>query len=108
MKLLNSTPTPKRSTGAYSTSSATQDVAGFTPAADEESAQWAAIVSTADDNRINYCKALSSKTLFSAMYGNYIVTLNELKFLAMASAPGTKIPAREEGFKEVGGGNDTV
>jgi hypothetical protein len=44
-------------------------VASFTPAAVGESAEWAAIVSAADGNRINYCKALSGKTL----YGNYTV-----------------------------------
>ncbi|XP_033606293.1 uncharacterized protein LOC111861621 isoform X2 [Cryptotermes secundus] len=78
-----------------------EDVAGFTTAAIGESAEWAAIVSAADDNRINYCKALSGKTLFSALYGNYTVTLNELKSLIKASASGTIIPARVEGFKEV-------
>jgi hypothetical protein len=47
-------------------------VARFTPVAVGESAEWAAIVSAAD-NRVNYCKALSGKTLFSALYGNYTV-----------------------------------
>jgi hypothetical protein len=78
-----------------------EDVASFTPAAVGESAEWAAIVSAADDNRDNYCKALSGKTLFSALYGNYTVTVNELKPLVKASASGTKNPAQEEGFKEV-------
>jgi hypothetical protein len=36
-----------------------EDVAGFTTAEIGESAEWAAIVSTADENRINYCKSLS-------------------------------------------------
>lgn len=78
-----------------------EDVAGFTTTAIGESAEWAAIVSAADENRINYCKALSGKTLFSALYGNYTVTLNELKSLIKASTSGKNIPAREEGFKEV-------
>jgi hypothetical protein len=77
-----------------------EDVASFTPAAVGESAEWAAIVSAADD-RVNYFKALSGKTLFSALYGNYRVTLNELKSLVKANASGTKNSAREEGFKEV-------
>jgi hypothetical protein len=78
-----------------------EDVASFTPAAVGESAKWVAIVSAPDDNRANYCKALSGKTLFNALYGNYTVTPNELKSLVKASASGTKNPAREEGFKEV-------
>jgi hypothetical protein len=39
-----------------------EDVASFTPAAVGESAEWAAIVSAADDNRVNYSKAISGKT----------------------------------------------
>lgn len=78
-----------------------EDAAGLTPAAVGESAEWAAIISTAEGNRVNYCKALSGKTLVSALYGNYTVTLNELKSLVKASATGSKNPAQEEGFKEV-------
>jgi hypothetical protein len=44
-----------------------------------ESEEWAAIVSSAEDNCERYCKGLSSKTLFNALYGTYTVTLNELK-----------------------------
>jgi hypothetical protein len=78
-----------------------EDVASFTPAAVRESAEWAA-----DDNRINYCKAFSGKTLFRALYGNYTVTLNELKSLAKASTSRTKNPAQEEASKKFEGGND--
>jgi hypothetical protein len=51
------------------------DVAGYTPALDGESHDWKPIVSTVEENRANYCEALSWKTLYSALYGIYTVTL---------------------------------
>jgi hypothetical protein len=46
-------------------------LAGCTPAAVGESEEWAAVVSTAEDNRESFCKALRGKPLFSALYGTY-------------------------------------
>jgi glutamyl-tRNA reductase len=37
------------------------------------------IVNSAEENRANFCKGLEGKPLFSALYGMYTVTLNELK-----------------------------
>jgi hypothetical protein len=62
-----------------------EDVAGYTPAVVGESAEWTAIVSAAEENRTNFCKSLSGKTLFSALYGTYTVTLNALKSILKAS-----------------------
>jgi hypothetical protein len=39
-----------------------EDVAGFTPAEIGESAEWTTIVSAVEENRFNFCKALSGKT----------------------------------------------
>jgi hypothetical protein len=36
-----------------------EDVAGYTPASVGESEQWASIVSRVEENRANFCKALS-------------------------------------------------
>jgi hypothetical protein len=63
----------------YGALCALEDVAGYTPAAVGESEEWTAVVSAAEENRANYCKALTGKTLFSALYANYTVTLIELK-----------------------------
>jgi hypothetical protein len=63
----------------YETLCDTEDLAGYTPAAIGESDQWTAIVSTAEDNRASYCKALSGKLLISALYGTYTLALKELK-----------------------------
>jgi hypothetical protein len=37
------------------------------------------IVNSAQKNRVNFCKALDWKPLFSALYGMNTVTLNELE-----------------------------
>jgi hypothetical protein len=87
-----------------------EDVAGHTPVSVEESVEWTSIVNTAEDNRASYCKALTRKPLFSALYGTYTVTFIELKAIIKAStlAGQTESPkdAREQlrqdkGFKEV-------
>jgi hypothetical protein len=84
-----------------------EDVAGYTPASVGESQEWSAIVNTADDNRQNFCKALTGKTLFSALYGTYAVALQELKAVLKASntAGQSQIlkssATQEDGFKEV-------
>jgi alanyl-tRNA synthetase len=62
-----------------------EDVAEHTPASVWESAKWAAIVNAAEENGASYCKALDGKTLFSALYGTYGVTLHELRALLKAS-----------------------
>jgi hypothetical protein len=62
-----------------------EDVAGYTPTAVGESAKWTAVVSTMEENRASYCKALSGKSLFSALYGTYTVALQELKALMNVS-----------------------
>jgi hypothetical protein len=36
-------------------------------------------VNSAEENRAHYCKILDGKSLFSAHYGMYAVTLNEVK-----------------------------
>jgi hypothetical protein len=58
---------------------AIEDLASYTPALVGESEEWAAIVSSAENNHESYCKALHGKAPFSALYGTYTVTLNELK-----------------------------
>jgi hypothetical protein len=83
-----------------------EDVAGHTAASVGESEQRSAIVNSAE-NRHNFCKALSGKSLFSALFGTYIVALQELKAVLKASTPGgqSKTPksttTQEDGFKEV-------
>jgi hypothetical protein len=84
-------------------------VAGYTPTAVGESAEWTTLVSAAKENRANYCKVLAGKTLFSALYGTYTVALHELKALLKVSTiagksitpQATKQPTQEEGFQEV-------
>jgi hypothetical protein len=72
-----------------------EDLASYTPLSVGQSEDWANITSSAEENRGNFCKALQGKRLFSALYGTYTVTLNELKsFLKASSQPGN-------GFKEV-------
>jgi hypothetical protein len=71
-----------------------------TPASVGESEEWAAIVSSAEDSRESYCRALRGKALFSAQYGTYTVTLNELKNVLKASGQAGKTE-QEDGFKEV-------
>jgi hypothetical protein len=52
---------------------------GCTMAKVDKSSEWTTIVNSAEDNRVNFCKFLDGKQLFSALYGMYMVTLNELK-----------------------------
>jgi hypothetical protein len=69
-----------------------------TPASVGESQEWTSIVSTAEENRGNFCKALSGKTL-------YTVTLNQLKGLLKASISEenetTGASHQDESFQEV-------
>jgi hypothetical protein len=59
-----------------------EDVASYTPAVVGETPEWTA---TVEETTNNYCKALSGTTLFSALYGTYKVTLNDLKTILRAS-----------------------
>jgi hypothetical protein len=81
-----------------------EDVAGCTPTAVGESAEWTAVVNTTEENWATYCKALSGKAPFSALYGTYTVALQEIKALLKVSTttPQTaKKPTQEECFQEV-------
>jgi hypothetical protein len=57
-----------------------------TPAKMGESSKWMSIVSRAEENRGNFCKILKGKPLFSALYGIYTLTLNELKAVLKVKA----------------------
>jgi hypothetical protein len=51
-----------------------------------ESSEWASIENRAEENKINFCKALNGKPLSSALYGMYTGTLNEMKAVLKRSA----------------------
>jgi hypothetical protein len=83
-----------------------EEMARYNPDSLSESEQWSSIVSTAEENRQNFCKALNGKNLFSALYGTYTVALHELKDVlkASTSAGQSKTPksasTQEDNFKE--------
>jgi hypothetical protein len=77
-----------------------EDLASYTPASIGESKEWAKIISSAEENRKNCCKAIQGKTLFSILYGTYTVMLNELKSALKASTQ-TEQTKQGDGFKEV-------
>jgi hypothetical protein len=58
-----------------------ETLAGCRPASVGGSPQWNTIVNSAEENRTNFCKGVNGEPLFSALYGMYAVTLNELKSL---------------------------
>jgi hypothetical protein len=64
-----------------------EDVASYTPAAVVESPEWSSIVNAAEERRASFFKALSGKTLFSAIHGTYTVTLGDLKAMLKESNP---------------------
>jgi hypothetical protein len=72
-----------------------EDLASYTPLSVGQSEEWASLTSSAEENRKNFCKALRGKSLFSALYGTYTVTMNELKSVLKASRQ------QGDGFKEV-------
>jgi hypothetical protein len=84
-----------------------EEMARYTPASGDESGQWSSIVNRAEKNRQNFCKALTGKTLISALYDMYKVALHELQVMVKASTPAgqSKTPkstaTQEDGFKEV-------
>jgi hypothetical protein len=61
-----------------------EDVARHIPAPVGENAEWSAIVNAAEENGANYCIGLHEKPLFSALYGTYTITLQELKAVIKA------------------------
>jgi hypothetical protein len=73
-------------------------LAGCATASIRESEEWAAVVRSAEDNREGFCKTLRGKPLFSALYGTYTVTQNELKTVLKAQPGQTK---QANGFQEV-------
>jgi hypothetical protein len=83
-----------------------EEMARNTPASVGESDQWSSIVSTAEENRQNFCKVHNGKNLISVLYGTYTVALHELKAVLKASTPvdQSKTPKsaanQEDGFKE--------
>jgi hypothetical protein len=62
-----------------------QSLAGCTPRPVGESEEWAAIIRAAEDNLESYSMTLQGKTLYSALYGSYTVTLNDLKHILKSS-----------------------
>jgi hypothetical protein len=58
-----------------------------------ESSEWTSILSSTEDNRGNFCKILEGKRLFSALYGIYKLTLNELKAVLKMKAQAGKCGA---------------
>jgi hypothetical protein len=78
----------------------------YTPASAGESERWSSIVSTAEENRQNFCKVINGMNLFSALYGTYTVLLHELKAMLKASTPADQsktpmsVATQENGFKE--------
>jgi hypothetical protein len=54
-------------------------LAGCTPSSVGGSEAWKTIIDHAEQDKQNLCKVLQRKRLFSALYGTYTVTLNDLK-----------------------------
>jgi hypothetical protein len=71
-----------------------ENVAGYTHASVVESVEWTSIVNSAVENRASYSKALTGKTLFSALHGTYAVTLYELKAVLKANTLATAAASR--------------
>jgi hypothetical protein len=84
-----------------------EDVSEYAPPSVGETEEWADLVNTVEANRVSYCKALSGRTLYSALYGTYSVTLKELKGLVKAGIFAEEEcnkdvqPTEGEGFQEV-------
>jgi hypothetical protein len=71
-----------------------EDLAGCTPAAVGESAEWTAIVNTAEDNRASYCKALSGSSLQRSLWGLYIYIYIFIYSTAIGLLPGGSVYKR--------------
>jgi hypothetical protein len=61
-------------------------LAGCTPARVGESEKWVRSVDTAKNDKAGFAKILKGKSLYSAVYGTYTVTLKELKAILQGSA----------------------
>jgi hypothetical protein len=77
-----------------------QSLAGCTPKSVGESVEWAAVIGAAEDNLESYSMALQGKPLYSALYGSYTVTLNDLKSILKFSGQARQ-PSQGDGFQEV-------
>jgi hypothetical protein len=75
-------------------------LAACTPKSVGESEESADIIAAAEDNLEDYSVALQGKPLYSALYGSYTVTLNELKSLLKSRGQARKTSERD-GFQEV-------
>jgi hypothetical protein len=83
-------------------------LASCTPAKVGESEEWTSIVNAAQEDRAKLCEALHGKRVFSALYGVYCLTLNNLKKVLQKSAgrgtnkpPPTKDTNKDlDGFQE--------
>jgi hypothetical protein len=56
------------------------------PARVGESSHWTTTLNSAEENRAKFCKFLDGKSLFSALYGMYTVTLKELVAILKVNA----------------------
>jgi hypothetical protein len=63
-----------------------ENLAGCTQTKVGESSNWTSIVNSTEEKRANFCKGLDGKQLFSAVYGMYAITLNEMKAVLKVSA----------------------
>jgi hypothetical protein len=77
-----------------------EHLASYTPASVGESMEWAEIISSAEENQKNCCKALQGKTLFSTLYGTYTVMLNKLKSVLKVNTQEGQTK-QGDGFKKV-------
>jgi hypothetical protein len=91
-----------------------EEMARYTAASVGESEQWSSIVSTAEVNRQNFCKALTGNTMFSALYCTYTVELHDLKAVLKAKpqqaslSNQSPLPPRKMASKKSGGASGTA
>jgi hypothetical protein len=83
-----------------------EDVAEYAPPSVGESEEWTDIVNLVEENCVNFCKALHWRTLYSALYGTYSVTLKELGLVKAGifgegQSKQQVQRTEEEGFQEV-------
>jgi hypothetical protein len=62
------------------------NLAECTPAKVRESSEWTPTMNIAEENISNLCKTVDGKPLLSALYGIYMVTMNELKAVLKVNA----------------------
>jgi hypothetical protein len=78
-----------------------EDLAGFTPAPVGQREEYAVIISSAEESCENSCKSFNGKTLFSALYGTYTVTVNELKAVMKSKHQTGQPKMQDDSFQEV-------